>query len=315
MEEQISTYLEGSDILLYLTSADSLASKNCNKELAEALERDNKVIPIILEDCDWQAHQLSNFEVLPDKGKALDEWTSESKGWQNVVDGIRKTVQGMQKAKAEPPASEQEKRRLVTLLFEQANFLLMIGQFDQAIKAYSVVIESNPDDAEAYNNRGIAYSDKGDYDQAIADYDKAIELKPDDVKAYNNRGIIYAEKSEYKQAIADYDKAIKLKPDYAEAYNNRGNAYRKKGNYDQAIADFDEAIALKPDYAVAYSNRGIVYLLLQQWEQARKDLQTAQDKAVDIIALFHNVFGSVADFEQKTGITLPPDIAEMLTKD
>ena len=60
--EDISKNLAGSDILLYLVSAASLASKNCNKELAEALTADIKVIPIILEHCDWQQHKLSDFE-------------------------------------------------------------------------------------------------------------------------------------------------------------------------------------------------------------------------------------------------------------
>ena len=33
----------------------------------------------------------------------------------------------------------------------------------------------------------------------------------------------------------------------------------------------------------------------------------------DIIIGFRNDYTSVADFEQKTGVQLPPDIAEMLT--
>ena len=52
----------------------SLASKNCNKELAKALKSHIKVIPIILEHCDWQHHQLSDFEVLPLKGKPITKW-------------------------------------------------------------------------------------------------------------------------------------------------------------------------------------------------------------------------------------------------
>ena len=66
------------------------------------------------------------------------------------------------------------------------------------------------------------------------------------------------------------------------------------------------AIALKPDYAKAYSK---TFLHSYNNGQAKKDLQTAQDKGLDIIALFHNAFESVADFEQKIRITLPPDIA------
>ena len=48
--------LAESDMLLYLTSADSLASESCNERTGmEALERGKEVIPIILEDCDWKA--------------------------------------------------------------------------------------------------------------------------------------------------------------------------------------------------------------------------------------------------------------------
>ena len=42
-EKEISTHLKGSDILLYLVSADSLASENCNKELTEALKNTNTI--------------------------------------------------------------------------------------------------------------------------------------------------------------------------------------------------------------------------------------------------------------------------------
>ena len=107
--ETISKSLAGSDILLYLVSRYSLESENCNEELAEALQKDKKVIPIILEDCDWKEHGLKDFEVLPNKGKAINEWALESKGWQNVVVGIRRTVEEMQKAKTEPFIDEQEK--------------------------------------------------------------------------------------------------------------------------------------------------------------------------------------------------------------
>ena len=95
-QEDILKEVADSDILLYLVSANSLASENCKKELAEALKRRIRVIPIILEYCDWLNHKLSDFQALPDKGEPIDEWQPESKGWQNVVDGIRKAVEEVQ---------------------------------------------------------------------------------------------------------------------------------------------------------------------------------------------------------------------------
>ena len=95
--DAIFNNLADSDILLYLTSAYSLASENCNKELAAALNADTKirVIPIILDHCDWKNHQLSDFQALPDKGKPITDssvWKCESEGWQSVVDGIRRVI-------------------------------------------------------------------------------------------------------------------------------------------------------------------------------------------------------------------------------
>ena len=90
-EKDISDNLTESDILLYLVSATSLASKNCNKELAEVLTPNIRVIPIILEACDWENHLLGRSEALPHKGKPINEWRPQSKGWQNVVAGNPKS--------------------------------------------------------------------------------------------------------------------------------------------------------------------------------------------------------------------------------
>ena len=90
--EDISKHLADADILLYLVSAASLASKNCNKELVNALKGKRPVVAIILEACDWQHHPLSRFEVLPCKGKPINKWSPRSDGWQNVVDGVREVV-------------------------------------------------------------------------------------------------------------------------------------------------------------------------------------------------------------------------------
>ena len=95
-QEDILKEVANSDILLYLVSAASLASKNCNRELTEAVKAGSRVIPIILESCDWLNDRLSDFQALPDKGKPINKWQPESDGWQNVVDGIRKFVEEMQ---------------------------------------------------------------------------------------------------------------------------------------------------------------------------------------------------------------------------
>ncbi|MFN2182777.1 MAG: tetratricopeptide repeat protein, partial [Anaerolineae bacterium] len=46
-------------------------------------------------------------------------------------------------------------------------------ELDLAIENYTKAIALDPQDAEAYSDRGLAYHDKGDYDRAIADFDQA----------------------------------------------------------------------------------------------------------------------------------------------
>ena len=200
--KDISNNLTTSDMLLYLVSTASLASKNCNKELAEALNANIRVIPVILENCDWLNHQLSTFQVLPDKGLPINKWQPEGDGWQNVVGGIRKTVEEMQTQISD----SVQKGTLPEWAFQQGNFLMMLGHVDKAIEAYSHVIELNRDDADAYNNRGVAYYFKEQYDFAIVDFNKVMQLKPENVTTYNNRGNTYVKKSEYNRAIEDFNK-------------------------------------------------------------------------------------------------------------
>ena len=224
------------------------------------------------------------------------------------------------------------------------------GDLDDAIAYYTEIIELDPSHtsvvAQAYYNRGVAYEQKDNYERAIEDFSKAIKLSPDLYEAYHNRGIVYGETGNYERAIKDFSKAIDLEPDLAEAYYNRGQAYGQKGNHEHAIEDYTKTIELNPDLYKAYHNRGraygtkaeyeraienlnkamelnpmaetyydrgVIWLHLEEWEKAKLDLTTAKEKGVNIISEFCNDCESVPDFQRETGITIPEDIAEILT--
>ena len=278
--EEIFKHLADSYILLYLVSAASLASKNCNKELAEAISSDIRIIPIILEDCDWQNHQLSDFQAFPDRGLPINEWQPESKGWQSVVTGIREAVEEMQ--------TSVPKETLPEWVFQQGNFLLTLEQTDKAIEAYSHAITLNPNNAATYTNRGVAYTNKGEFDKAIVDYTKAIKLNPDFTQAYYNRGVAYYEEGEYDPAIKDLGKAIELKSDFAIAYNNRGVVYRDTREYGLAIKDFSKAIELDSDHAEAYNNRGLVYSDKDEHDRAIVDFNKAIELNPQLTEVYNN---------------------------
>ncbi len=150
--DTISSNLTDSNILLYLVSAFSLGSDICNIELAKSLSNNTRVIPVILEHCDWPNHQLSDFQVLPDKGKPISEWQPESKGWQNVLDGIRKVVDVMQ-AQVDLSSGILQENIQAEQMFQRGHTLMMLGRIDEAVEAYSGTLKLNPNHAGAYANK------------------------------------------------------------------------------------------------------------------------------------------------------------------
>ena len=71
LQEDILEKVADSDPASLLVSAASLASKNCNRELIEALNQKIKIISIILEHCDWQRHQLAVLKYYLIKASLL----------------------------------------------------------------------------------------------------------------------------------------------------------------------------------------------------------------------------------------------------
>ncbi|MGB3419679.1 tetratricopeptide repeat protein [Dolichospermum sp. FACHB-1091] len=57
----------------------------------------------------------------------------------------------------------------------------------------------------------------------IDDYNPAIKINPNDANAYYNRGVVRYELGDKQGAIKDFNQAIKINPNFPQAYGNRGN--------------------------------------------------------------------------------------------
>lgn len=121
------------------------------------------------------------------------------------------------------------------------------GQMIEAYSYLSKAIKIDPEFDDAYYERGSVNGRMNLYEKAITDFTKASELNPDDAAAFNNRGLAYAKGfNDYERAIADFTTAIEVNPQFAEAYENRGIAFMKQeGNKDKACSDWKQACELK----------------------------------------------------------------------
>ena len=190
---------------------------------------------------------------------------------------------------------------------------IKMDRHDRAIRDFNEAIDSNPNHVESYIGRAFCRGMGGDYERAIEDCNRAIELDPNNSKAHSTRGVIYELKGDCGRALEDCNHAIELDSNNSYAYNARGVTYHKRDDNRSAIEDYTKAIELNANYAQAYYNRGEMRLHLEEWDGAKADLTHARDRGMNIIVAFNKEHGSVEDFQSRTEITLPPDIAQMLT--
>jgi tetratricopeptide (TPR) repeat protein len=153
-----------------------------------------------------------------------------------------------------------------TNYFQQAIDAAGRQDYNEAIRCYTVYVESHPTDDGAYNNRGNAYRQTGQYDEALQDYSKAIELNPNQRYSFENRGnLYYHDLVDFDHALRDYSQQIALYGNDTSAFTERGSVYLDQwaGVSDSlltlAMADFNRAIALDSSYARAWNGRGDVF--------------------------------------------------------
>ncbi len=97
LDQEISEQLESCCLFLPLISPDFLASDYCyDNEMMRALERHDagqmRVVPIIIEPCDWKASSLKKLKALPRDGKPITEWTNENNAFLDIVTELRRIL-------------------------------------------------------------------------------------------------------------------------------------------------------------------------------------------------------------------------------
>ena len=85
-------------------------------------------------------------------------------------------------------------------------------KFDCAFKHFGRAIETDPDFAEAYNQRAIAYYLLEDYENSKLDCQRAIDRMPCHFGAWAGKGHCHAHLAQRRDAITCYQKALDINP-------------------------------------------------------------------------------------------------------
>jgi len=164
------------------------------------------------------------------------------------------------------------------------------GDPTSALDYLDTAIELDPENAEAYRNRGLAHAQIKEYDESIEDLTKSIELDPAEYLTYTTLAQIYLIQEEYSQAIDAFSQAIeRYEPEkssdldiYVEGYLRKGEAQlrlafqeettpeQREQLYEDLIADTDLVLTEFPDTGMALHQRGQAMRLQGRLNQAIK---------------------------------------------
>ena len=172
--------------------------------------------------------------------------------------------------------------------FNQGNFLVNSGRYEEALPFYDEAVEIKPDYYQAWSNQGAALAKLGRHEEALKSFDKALKSKLDYYVAWYNRGVVLGYLGRYEDAIASYDKAVKIKPYKHEVWVNRGIALDNLRRYQEAIASYDKALEFKPDDPEAWGNRSVPLMYLGRYEEALKSCDKALELNPDEPAWYYN---------------------------
>jgi tetratricopeptide (TPR) repeat protein len=133
------------------------------------------------------------------------------------------------------PNAMQASKKLATLHLRD-------NRLDQAEQECQLVLQKNPNDADALCNLGDASYRRGHFGIADKYLQLAVKNRNDFPQAWASLGMTLAQKAEYAESI----EAFKHVVSHAEAYCEVAFVMKLQGKRDEAIKAYQRALALDP---------------------------------------------------------------------
>ena len=180
----------------------------------------------------------------------------------------------------------------------------------RSIDDYSLAIDINPNNADAYFGRALDFMVLQDLTEALSDFTKVIELHPDFILAYFNRASV-----RYKlMQIENYDENISgsnvqnfilnIQTKTNQSLQTTNNPYnlpkiesntsimveenRRVLEYEQIIQDYNKIIQLNPNFVFAYYNRANIRFSQGDYRQAVNDYTEAINRNPEFAEAYYN---------------------------
>lgn len=103
-------------------------------------------------------------------------------------------------------------------------------------------------DEELMKGRKVLEDSPSDTEEVLAEahshFEKAVEIDPDNLDAWMEKGIVNFERANYQGAVEDFRRALAIDKYHADAYYQRGRAYDAMEYTEKACKDYIQACGL-----------------------------------------------------------------------
>ncbi len=200
---------------------------------------------------------------------------------------------------------------------QEAESLIQQGLFERARTIIDQQLELNPSNVEAYNLRGILYTDEKDYAQALDAFQHALQLAPDSKITHNNLGNLYVAQQKLDLAEKEFTTVLRAAPSNRDANYNLGLLLMEKGAPLAAIQHFQRVrpltVETRFNLVRAYLQAGKTTEALQ----AARELSTAHKHDLQLHFTLGVLLASAkqyrpAELELEQANALRPETFEIL---
>jgi tetratricopeptide (TPR) repeat protein len=160
-----------------------------------------------------------------------------------------------------------ETRRELYLML--SSLLEQRQDFDQAEIVVHEGLVHNPRDDELLFRLGVIFDKKGDKQACIEQMELLLEVNPEHAEALNYIGYSWAEQGvRLEEAERLIEKALTIKPDSGYIVDSLGWVYFKQKRYSESLEQLERAAAMAPDDPAVAEHLGDVYVKVNQIKKA-----------------------------------------------
>ena len=138
----------------------------------------------------------------------------------------------------------------------RAGFASQTKSPNEALQAFTKVVETFPENPVVYNNRGMFLQSQGRAADAIKDFSYAIKLDGRFVPAYINRGFAYLEADDFVSAEKALSQVLQIDPSQVGALSLRATAKLNQNKADEALEDYKRVVQIAPENPMSHADLG-----------------------------------------------------------